>query len=152
MTVDLKASWKAPCFLLAAWLLHTAGSTGPGLLVWLCGEVSLIPLLWALPPWILTQTSVLPSTVRRDQVQGGKLRATKNKHNKSGRASFTLLLIDFCPASRSQWSLVLGIITCHYWETQTIVWASLSRKEVANRRLWSLKSHKRSLTIDSTTS
>ena len=88
MTVDLKASWKSHCFLLTAWRYVLWGQHGPGLLVWLCGEGALIPLMWALLPLTLTRISTAAIQLHKDPVQEEGLRTMINKHSRLRQASF----------------------------------------------------------------
>ena len=88
MTVNLKASWKSHCFLLTAWRYVLRGQHGSGLLVWLCGEGALIPLIWALLPLTLTRISTTAIHLHKDPVQEGGLRTMINKHSRLRQASF----------------------------------------------------------------
>lgn len=65
LTLDdswLESMLEITLFPASGLTLYAAGSAQPGLLVWLCREGALIPLIWTLPPLTLTRVSVLLST------------------------------------------------------------------------------------------
>jgi hypothetical protein len=72
------------------------GQHRPGLLLGLCREGALIPLIWTLPPSTLAQTSTLSSTVQHktEQVQKESSEPQKKKkkatHNQANIIHYTL--------------------------------------------------------------